>query len=199
MSEPWSLSGDYFECCNCAVACPCVFGSDPTQGNCTVLVGWHVRKGHSGKETLDDLSFALAAYTPGNMWKTKWDVAIYVDERATPAQRKALESILGGQVGGPMAGFGSLIGKVLGFKFAPISFHAEGKKRSLTIRGIASMRSAAIAGAGGAEVKLSGAPMLLAPEVTVAQHEQLSLTDYSWKWEGAGGNSYYSSFDWKGP
>ena len=199
MPEAWSLSGDYFECCNCAVACPCVFGSDPTHGNCTVLVGWHVTKGRSGNETLDGLSFALAAYVPGNMLKTKWEVAIYVDDRATPSQRKALESILSGQAGGPLAGFGPLIGKMLGIKFAPMTFRADGKKRSLTIRGIAEMRSAAMAGAGGAEVKLSGAPVLLAPEVTVGQHEKLSLTDYGWKWDGAGGNSFYSPFEWKGP
>jgi hypothetical protein len=35
----WGLSGTYFESCNCDTACPCVFLSEPTEGDCTVLVG----------------------------------------------------------------------------------------------------------------------------------------------------------------
>lgn len=199
MAESWALAGDYFESCNCDVACPCVFLSDPTKGHCTVLVGWHVRKGKAGTEVLDGLGFALAAYTPGNMVKTKWEVAIYVDERATAGQRRALETILGGQAGGPFAGFGPLIGTSHGFRFVPFEFRVDGKKRSLRIKGIAEMRSEAIAGAGGAEVKLAGAPLLMTPEVTVAKAELLRLADHGWAWEMVGGNSFYSPFDFKGP
>lgn len=38
-----NLKGQYFESCNCEAACPCVFLS-PTEDDCTVLVGWHIRK-----------------------------------------------------------------------------------------------------------------------------------------------------------
>jgi len=47
MSEKWNLSGTYFEACNCDAACPCVFLSNPTEGECTVLVAWHVDPGES--------------------------------------------------------------------------------------------------------------------------------------------------------
>ena len=63
MPDAWSLTGDYFEACNCDVGCPCIFLSDPTHGNCTVLIGWHIQKGRSGQETLDGLNFAIAATT----------------------------------------------------------------------------------------------------------------------------------------
>src|SRR5579863_4997217 len=122
MAEPWRISGDYFEVCNCDVACPCVFGSDPTKGDCTVLVGWRIREGEMGRVPLKGLGFALAAHSPGNMFTTKWDVAIYIDERANPAQREALQSILGGQAGGMFAGLGSMIGRVLGVRFVPFEF-----------------------------------------------------------------------------
>ncbi|HTD44099.1 MAG TPA: DUF1326 domain-containing protein [Bryobacteraceae bacterium] len=38
MAGQWKLKGTYFEICNCAVACPCVMISAPTDGECTVLV-----------------------------------------------------------------------------------------------------------------------------------------------------------------
>ena len=199
MADPWSLAGDYFEACNCDVACPCVFLSDPTKGECTVLVAWHVRKGRSGNENLDGLNFALAAYAPGNMVKTKWEVAVYIDERANPRQRQILEAILGGQAGGPFAAFGPFFGKMHGYRFAPMEFVVDGKRRSLSIKGIAQMSSEAMAGAGGSEVKVSNSPLILVPEVTVAKATQLSLSDHGWKWESAGGNSFYSPFEFKGP
>ena len=41
----WSLSGTYMESCNCEAACPCVFLGPPTEGECTVLIAWHVDRG----------------------------------------------------------------------------------------------------------------------------------------------------------
>jgi len=31
-------------CRNCEAACPCVFLSPPTEGECKVLIGWHIDK-----------------------------------------------------------------------------------------------------------------------------------------------------------
>jgi hypothetical protein len=199
MPDAWNLEGDYFESCNCDVACPCVFLSDPTHGNCTVLIGWHVVRGKSGRESLAGLNFAIAAITPGNMLKTKWEVAVYIDEKATPGQRKALESIVSGQAGGPFASLSPLIGKVVGVRYAPIEFRADGKKRSLQIGSVAEMNSEAIAGPDGVEVKIAGAPLLTTPEVTVARAERLTLNDHGWKWESTGGNSFQSPFSFTGP
>ncbi|MBN4056073.1 DUF1326 domain-containing protein, partial [bacterium AH-315-J23] len=44
----WTLDGQYFEACNCDAACPCVFLSPPTTGECTVIIGWHIQKGIYG-------------------------------------------------------------------------------------------------------------------------------------------------------
>jgi hypothetical protein len=45
----WQLKGTYFEACNCNVACPCVFLSAPSEGECRVLVAWHVDQGKDGE------------------------------------------------------------------------------------------------------------------------------------------------------
>ena len=72
MADEWKLTGGYFEACNCDVACPCVFLGPPTQGDCTVLVAWHIDKGNLGGMALDGLNVVLAAHSPGHMLQTKW-------------------------------------------------------------------------------------------------------------------------------
>ena len=79
MAESWKVSGTYFEACNCAAACPCVFLSAPTEGNCTVILAWHIDQGSFGGASLNGLNVALLAHSPGHMMQTKWKVALYLD------------------------------------------------------------------------------------------------------------------------
>lgn len=78
MPASWKIAGSYFEACNCEVACPCVFTSPPTGGECTVLIAWHIDQGSFGEIDLDGLNTVLAAHSPGHMLEGKWKVALYV-------------------------------------------------------------------------------------------------------------------------
>lgn len=198
MAEAWSIAGDYFEACNCDTACPCVFLGDPTHGNCTVLVAWHIKDGKAGQESLTGLNFVLAVYTPGNMMKGKWDVAVYVDSRATSSQKEALVGIVSGQSGGLFAALGPLIGKVVAVKSVPIDFRVDGKKRSLSIPGIAEMQTEALSGPGG-ETQLTNPSFSITPSATVGRSVKLSLKDHGWSWDISGRNSFMSPFSYQGP
>lgn len=70
-------SGMDAESCNCASACPRVFLSDPTHGDCTVLIGWHIEQGQHDARPLDGLTVAMAV--EGNMATTPWRVAASSD------------------------------------------------------------------------------------------------------------------------
>ena len=201
MATKWNLSGSYFEACNCEVACPCVFLSAPSSGECNLLLAWHIEKGHLGDLPLDGLNVALAVHSPGPMTRVKWDVALYLDERASPAQRDALDAIFGGQAGGEPAALAPLIGKVLGVKSVRIEFRAVGKRRSLRIPKVAEMRIEAIKGQGGADVTLENVPLIAVPNqtVVVAKSEKLSLHDFGFEWEFTEKNGFYSPFSFKGP
>ena len=98
----WKLEGDYFEGCNCKSICPCLFKLDPTEGECKVLVAWHIEKGYfGGNISLDNLNVVFAVYTPGNMFTgPKWKLALYVDNSASEQQKDALTKIFSGQAGG---------------------------------------------------------------------------------------------------
>ena len=92
-----NFSGTYFETCNCEVACPCVFLGSPSSADCTVLIAWHIDQGGFGDTKLDGLNAVLAVHSPGHMLKTKWQVALYLDQRASPPQAEALGKIFSGQ------------------------------------------------------------------------------------------------------
>ena len=79
----WSLKGTYFESCNCDTACPCLFLSNPTEGGCTALVGWHIYEGKDSEVPLAGLNVALAVHSPGNRTKNPWKDAGYVDAIGT--------------------------------------------------------------------------------------------------------------------
>jgi len=196
MSDNWTLAGTYFEACNCDAACPCVFMSAPTTGECTVLIGWHIDKGSSDKVALDGLNVALAVTSPGHMATTKWKAAVYFDNKASEPQKNALTQIFTGQAGGHPAVLVSFVGEVLGVKSVGIDYRADGKRRSLKIADVVEAEIEAIGGAGGADVTVNGHPLCIAPgyAATVAKSKKLSYHDYGQQWEISEKNGFFSPF-----
>ena len=196
MPTSWKLAGSYFEACNCDLACPCIFLSPPTSGDCTLLVAWHIDQGRFGQVNLDGFNTALAVYSPGHMQEVKWKVALYVDERADQDQRDALTQIFSGQAGGHPAGVVPLIGEVLGVKAAPIEYRSEGKRRSLRLGDVADAEIEGLPGQDGGDATIAGPPFTLVPgfPTVVAKSKQMRFSDYGLKWEVSKKNGFFSPF-----
>ncbi len=192
----WSLSGTYFETCNCAAACPCVFLSPPTEGDCTAVVAWHIDRGRYGEVVLDGLNVAMAVHAPGNMVSTKWKAAAYFDEAASDAQGEALRIIFSGQAGGHPAVLVSFVDQMLGSRKVPMRYQGDGKHASLTIPGIADAEIEAIEGQGGEVITISGHPLCIAPgkPATVARSTHFTFLDFGLDWKLSGRNGYMSEF-----
>ena len=194
----WHLKGVYFETCNCDVACPCVFLSAPTTGECTVLVGWHIEAGSDGDVSLDGLNVALAVHSPGNMVETPWRAAAYVDDSAGEAQQQSLLRIFGGQAGGHPARLAGHIGELLGAVAAPITFeHSESSYR-MTIADVAEAEIEAMTGQGDGPIEVSGHPLCISPghPARVARSKTLVYGDHGMAWELTGKNGFFSPFDY---
>ncbi|MBV9490431.1 MAG: DUF1326 domain-containing protein [Verrucomicrobia bacterium] len=196
MPTSWRVAGSYFEACNCDVACPCVFTSPPTTGECTVVVAWHIDQGRFGDLELDGLNAVLAAHCPGHMLEVKWRVALYVDERANRDQQAALTQIFSGQAGGHLALLAPLIGEVLGAKAAPIEYRSEGKQRSLRLGDIGAAEIEGLAGQGGGEVTIGNHPLTAVPNfpAVVAKSKHMRFSDYGLNWEVSNKNGFFSPF-----
>ena len=57
----WSMSGTYFESCDCEIACPCIFLRPPNteNGDCNVLITWSIDSGALGDTDLSGLNVVL--------------------------------------------------------------------------------------------------------------------------------------------
>ncbi|MBS0331086.1 MAG: DUF1326 domain-containing protein [Proteobacteria bacterium] len=199
METQWKVAGTYFEACNCEAACPCVFTSPPTDGDCKALIGWHIDRGTFSGTTLDGLNAALFAYAPGHMLQTKWKVALYVDERADAQQMDALTKIFSGAAGGHLSALTPLIGEVLGVRSAAIDYRLEGKQRSLTIPQVAQMEIEAMPGQGGEDVTLTRIPFTPVPgyPTVVCRSKRLSFHDHGFDVEISKKNGFYSPFSYQ--
>jgi hypothetical protein len=97
----WQLKGTVIVACNCDFGCPCNFNALPTKGKCEGGWTWHVDEGRFGETPLDDLNFSVFVNWPGAIHEGNGEALILVDERADEAQREAISTLVGGEVGGP--------------------------------------------------------------------------------------------------
>jgi len=130
----WEFEADYFTFCNCDWGCPCNFNARPTQGNCHGVGAWRIRTGHYDETKLDGVVFAAAYFFPGLIEQGHGLSRFYVDRRATPAQRKAIEAICSGKFGGGIFEiFANLSETVYPFLVTDIALDIEGPRATLRI------------------------------------------------------------------
>ncbi len=124
----WRLVGDWFDVCSCDIPCPCEFAQPPTNNHCEGVLAWRVRDGTYGDVPLAGLNVLAVGAFDGNIWTGEATVSMgfFIDERADPRQRTALQAIFGGKAGGWPAGFAALVGDVRGMGFAPITVEIAG-------------------------------------------------------------------------
>lgn len=137
----WRLEGEWMKNCNCAFGCPCDFNAPPTQGYCKGLLGMRITKGHYEGVHLDGLTFFVMVHFPGALHEGNGQAQPIIDERAGPAQREALFSILSGQhsAEGTLFHICSLIvSKMHDPIFGPVSFEFDKEARTarLSIPGV---------------------------------------------------------------
>jgi hypothetical protein len=101
----WRIHGSYFESCNCDPICPCrridgVPGGRSTHGECLGLLSWIIEEGEADGVDLAGLPVALASRYSDDEPGSPWTWILYLDSSASDEQRKALEDIFAGHLGG---------------------------------------------------------------------------------------------------
>jgi hypothetical protein len=101
----WAIRGTYFEACNCDPICPCrriggVAGGRSTHGECLGVLSWLIEGGAADGVDLGGLPVALASRYSDDETGSPWSWVLYLDARAAPEQRAALEAIFTGGLGG---------------------------------------------------------------------------------------------------
>ena len=100
-ASTWTLKGTLMIACNCDYGCPCNVNGRPTTGKCEGGWTWHIEDGSYAGVPLDGLNFSVYANWPGAIHEGNGEALILIDERADARQRSAIETLVGGTVGGP--------------------------------------------------------------------------------------------------
>lgn len=201
----WTISGEYFENCNCDVVCPCEVSSRgplnarPDQGFCDVLLVFHLEDGRFGETSLAGLNVLLAIHTPGVMSEGGWTGAPYLDDRASAEQRQALGAIFSGAAGGPLSALAPLITTHIAPKVVSIAYERDGKRRRARIPGILDATIEAVPGANPGETVVKRNAHPLFPETVQAYGVRTTYADHDFRWDNTGKCADYASFRWSGP
>jgi hypothetical protein len=131
----WWWRADYIETCNCAHGCPCNFTMLPTHGGCRGLEAFAIREGECDGVRLDGTGVAFGFSWPGPIHRGHGRALVYIDERASAAQRAALEKIATGEAGpgGPFEIFRGTFDERPAVVVGPLKLSLNGRHASIDI------------------------------------------------------------------
>ena len=198
----WRLDGTYFESCSCDAVCPCTwsaFTAKATLDRCRALLAYHVAAGEIDGVDVGGLSFALFLDTPPVMADGNWRVGIFLDESASDSQAEKLGTVLSGQLGGPPAMLGPLIGELLGVERARIEYHEDGTGHHVRIGDAIDVGvEDFMALPDGEPVRLANVLHPSNTTLTVAPASSAHLSTFGIEWGRDGQSGFSAPFSWAG-
>jgi hypothetical protein len=190
-AESFQVKGEQFEGCQCDTYCPCVFSKDATFGECRALVVWKITEGTCGKTDLAGTSAVIAVTKIGkNVDKEigHFEGTVYISEKASEDQRKALTEVYKGV-------FGPAFAK-LDFKTADIDIDGEAGNYDMTMGKLAHLKMEPLRGVNGEITTVSNPPSPIAlPTFHYAKATTHTFDDGSNKWDFANRNAFYGNFE----
>ena len=136
--KKYSLKGHMVSGCNCDWGCPCNFEIAPSYGNCEGVYMWHVESGNYNGVSLDGTTFGQFGLFPEAIHLGNGIVFDVIDERLSPEQRQAVETVLTQVV--PFSVFHDLAPNFLGFQYVPMELHLDGIRSGLKIPGVLDLK-----------------------------------------------------------
>jgi hypothetical protein len=193
---PWKMSGQLEEACSCNAACPCWFGSMPTHPQCSGGFVLFIDKGSYGSVSLDGLGVAsMASSKQGKTMMDSmgdWDfITIYIDAKANPEQRKALEAIARDTMPPAAPPDRTRIA------YVPITRKVEGSEHIVTLGNAGGFSAHLLPGG------LGGKPTIANPPFADPVHKEYqqgvttrqTYTDSGKNWDWSNSNYMYGTFE----
>ena len=140
----WAVKADYVDACNCKPACPCLYGSPPTERECRGATLVDIKQGHFDTIPLDGVR-VVAVYSGG-----KW-IKFYVGDNASPAQADAVVKLL------PSLEDFFGVSNVIEVKRVPVSITREGDGIRFSVPNT-TVDLELMRGTGGVPLKTEGLP-----------------------------------------
>jgi len=196
----WNLTGSYVETCSCELMCPCNLSLDhgATYDFCRVTLVFDIREGEIEGTDIGGRKVAAIADTPKVMTEGNWRLGVFIDDQATDEQFGKLVQVFGGQLGGPMAALGPLVGEMLGVERAAIQISHDGLRHSVRVGDAIDFEVEDIVPFGvetGRPVRFDGMFHPVASNLTMAEARRSRIDAFGIRYEGRTGLST-AEFSW---
>ena len=191
----WKIAGQLEEACTCDSACPCWFGNKPTRMSCGGGEFLFIEKGNYGNVNLDGLAVGgMVESADGKSmmesfgsWKFN---NVYIDEKATPEQRSALDTLAKVMLEGDASPHREV-------RYVPLKRTIDGDLHKISLGQYGSFSGHLVDGIMGGHPKIVNPPMAdpLHKEYDQGTATSLKYTDAGNDWNYAGTNYMYGTFE----
>jgi hypothetical protein len=185
----WNLKGSYAETCSCELMCPCNLSFDhgATYDYCRATLAFDIREGEVDGVDVRGRRVVAIIDTPKVMTDGNWRLGMFVDDQATDEQFDKLVQVFGGQLGGPMAALGPLVGEVVGVERAAIEMRDDGLLHSVRVGDAIDFEVEDIVPFGsedGRPVRVDGTFHPAGPNLTIAGARRSRIDAFGIRYEG---------------
>ena len=195
----WTMEGTFFENCSCDAICPCTWSNlarRATRDFCRAALAFQVDSGDVEGVDVAGRTFVVVLDTPAMMIEGGWRVGAFVDDGASPEQVAALGRVIGGEIGGPLANLGPLIGEFLGIEQAPVSITSDGRHHHVRVGDVVDYQSEQVVIESGERVELTNIVIHPAGPTLGVAAVSARNAPFGIEWSGEGLSGFSNRFAW---
>jgi hypothetical protein len=130
-----------------------------------------------------------------------WKIGVVIDERASDEQTQALGGVFSGELGGPMAALGPLLGENLGIERMKIEFSESDGRHTLRVGDAADVEVEDIVSFGREDGKPAQLANIFHPAgetLTIARATRSNTNLFGIELVNEGGSGFSAPFAWSG-
>ena len=202
-SMSWNLEGDFYENCSCDAICPCTWSNLARHATrddyCRFVLAFDIENGEIDGVDVSGRAFVMIADTPPNMADGNWRVGVIVDDGADEGQVGKLGQVLSGELGGPPASLGPLLGQFLGIEQASISIESDGKNHRVQVGDFVDYSGERVTLESGEPISLSNIVTHPAgPTLGLAPVSSAQVSAFGVEYSGKVLSGFANRFSWSG-
>lgn len=196
MTQEWTISGEYVECCNCSVPCQCLWHEAPDDNICNAGVFWKIEEGSYGDVSLDGLTAGFLLDQEGVLFEGGWDVVLILDEAADDEQSEALQMIFSGEAGGLFAAMSGMVEEVVDVVSLPFEYTSDNGHFEFEAGDAISMEADGSEGLHGQQGTVFPHPLIGDQEIEFGKtNEYVVNLDEEFAWDFGGNNAYFGEYE----
>jgi hypothetical protein len=201
--EAWHIKGELALSCSCTVFCPCVISlgkHPPTESQCQTWAGIRIDDGRHGDVDLSQINLVVMIEIPGLMSRGNWVAGLFIDNKASVYQVKALTRIMTGQARGSTHLLSILVSRFLGVWQEDVRYETEGEVRRINVPKIIEGEIRPIAGKDKSRpTMIENSQYWIAPQVIVSEAVKSRFRHHGRNWDFQGRSAEICALNWKGP